>query len=130
MNVELKVREMLLSVFGKESIEEVPPEATLINDLGADSLDFVEILYLVEKDFNVILTVGEIMTGGSSVNTYDLFSEGKLTDEGLTALTRDFPLNAGRFKTGMTKLELFSLLTVRDLAEIIAEKMNEKGYAC
>lgn len=122
MEFEFQVREMLLPVFGRESVDEIQPGDKLIDDLGADSLDFVEILYLAEKNFGVVLTVGEIMTGGSSSNADSLFSDGKLTPEGAEVLVGNFPDSSKEIRAGMTKVDLFSLLTVRDLAKIIAEK--------
>ena len=33
--------------------EEIEPDASLVDDLGADSLDFVELMYLMEQEFEV-----------------------------------------------------------------------------
>ena len=43
MNEE-KLREILLPVLGLDEIEEVQPEHSLVKDLEADSIDFVEII--------------------------------------------------------------------------------------
>jgi acyl carrier protein len=62
-----KVKEIIVDKLGVEE-SEVTPEASFTNDLGADSLDTVELIMEFEKEFNVsipddqaenIQTVGE-----------------------------------------------------------------------
>ena len=45
-----KVREIIAKQLGVK-LEEVPPQATFIDDLGADSLDTVEIVMALEEEF-------------------------------------------------------------------------------
>ncbi len=122
MEIEEKLRNLLLPVFGLNSTDEVQPEHSLINDLGADSIDFVEIIYLIEREFGVIIKTNEIMIGGANINSNDLFVEGQLTEQGAIFLNKNFPESSSDFKTGMTRIDLFCSLTVRDLANIIKKK--------
>ena len=126
MNIQQKFRELLLPVFGLESIDEVKPESSLVNDLGADSLDFVEIFHLIEKSFGVEITANTIMVGNKDIKTDDLFNNGKLTIEGLELLQQTFTSKKDQLVKGMTKVDLFSLITVKDLADIIEIK-NTRG---
>jgi acyl carrier protein len=50
MAVEDKVREIIVEQLGV-SPEEVVPEASFIDDLGADSLDIVELVMAIEEEF-------------------------------------------------------------------------------
>ena len=50
--VETKVREIICEQLGV-SEEEVTPEASFIEDLGADSLDIVELVMAMEEEFEV-----------------------------------------------------------------------------
>ena len=50
--VEAKVREIICEQLGV-SEDEVTPEASFIEDLGADSLDIVELVMEFEKEFNI-----------------------------------------------------------------------------
>lgn len=52
MNVDEKVKEIIKEQLGVES-EEVTPEASFVNDLGADSLDTVELIMAFEESFNI-----------------------------------------------------------------------------
>lgn len=125
MELELKFRELLIPVLGLDDISEIPINASLVKDLGADSLDFVEIVYFIEKNFGVVLKINEIILGGESINQEEVFDDGCLTTEGFELINRKFPNNENRFRIGMTKVELFSLITVQDLINIIETKMKE-----
>ena len=67
MNIEEKVKNIIVEQLGVEP-EQVKPEAQFVNDLGADSLDIVELIMALEEEFDVeipdeqaekIKTVGE-----------------------------------------------------------------------
>lgn len=127
MNIEPQLRQTLLPVFGFNSIDQIPEDAALVKDLGADSLDFVEIVYLIERDFGVVLKTNELVLSGVSVPAETLFVEGRLTEEGAAMLKGPLAESDGRFKAGMTKVDLFQSITVRDLADTIIQRMKEKG---
>ena len=68
--IAAKVKQIIVEKLGVE-ISEVTPEASFQNDLGADSLDTVELIMEFEKEFNVsipddqaenIQTVGQAIT--------------------------------------------------------------------
>ncbi|MBQ8712993.1 MAG: acyl carrier protein [Prevotella sp.] len=50
--IEKKVNEILVDKLGVDHTE-IKPDATLRDDLGADSLDIVELIMEFEKDFNI-----------------------------------------------------------------------------
>ena len=122
--IENRLQEILLPVFGLVAVDELPVNASLISDIGADSLDFVEIIYLIEKEFGIALKPGEIVSGGAKIDTDDFFVEGRLTASGLAALQNHVPDNADRFEEGMTKIDLFRSITVSDLANTIAQRKS------
>lgn len=122
--IENRLQEILLPVFGLVAVDELPVNASLIRDIGADSLDFVEIIYLIEKEFGIALKPGEIVSGGAKIDTDDFFVEGRLTASGLAALQNHVPDNADRFEEGMTKIDLFRSITVSDLANTIAQRKS------
>ena len=122
--IENRLQEILLPVFGLNTVDELPVNASLISDIGADSLDFVEIIYLIEKEFGIALKPGEIVSGGAKIDTDNFFVEGRLTASGLAALQNHVPDNADRFEEGMTKIDLFRSITVSDLANTIAQRKS------
>ena len=67
MSVEEKVKSIIVEQLGVDA-NEVTPEASFVDDLGADSLDTVELVMAFEEEFNVeipddaaetIVTVGD-----------------------------------------------------------------------
>jgi len=52
MSLELRVREIIVEQLGV-SAEEAVPQASFIEDLGADSLDIVELVMAMEEEFDV-----------------------------------------------------------------------------
>ena len=52
VDVESKVKEIIVNKLGAEEAQ-IKPEASFTNDLGADSLDTVELVMEFEKAFNI-----------------------------------------------------------------------------
>ncbi len=70
MDIEAKVREIIVNKLGVDA-GQVTPQASFTNDLGADSLDTVELVMEFERAFNIqipdedaekIATVGDATT--------------------------------------------------------------------
>jgi len=51
-NAETKVKEIIINELGVEP-EKVTPEASFVEDLGADSLDTVELVMAFEEEFGI-----------------------------------------------------------------------------
>jgi acyl carrier protein len=67
MSIEKRVKEIIVEQLGVNE-NEVTPEAKFVDDLGADSLDLVELVMALEEEYNIeisdedaekILTVGD-----------------------------------------------------------------------
>ncbi len=52
MGVEDRVKEIIVEQLGVDA-EQVTPQASFINDLGADSLDTVELIIALEEEFDI-----------------------------------------------------------------------------
>ena len=59
-----KTREIVMEVF---DVDEVSPDSSLINDLGAESIDFLDLSFKIEKEFGVKFPEREIAQLGSAV---------------------------------------------------------------
>ncbi len=119
MNTTDQLRELLMPVLGLTSIDEIKPESALVRDLGAESIDFVEILYLIETEMGVKIKIQEIAMTEYSSDGNNL-QDGKISNEIAERLNKDF--NTDRFTEGTTVKELFESFTVKDLATIIDKK--------
>lgn len=70
MNIEEKVIAIVADKLGRD-IAEVTPEKSFVNDLGADSLDNVELLMVFENEFKIKIPEGDqdkIVTVGDAIN--------------------------------------------------------------
>ena len=127
MNIEQELRELLLPVFGLDSIDEIKLEHSLIKDLGAESLDFVEIFHLIDRKFDVEITAKSLMVGGTNLDIDTLFKNGKLTENGMFVLQENFSAKKDMIFKEMTKVDLVSIITVDDLAVIVKSKIEKKS---
>jgi acyl carrier protein len=70
MAIEDKVKEIIVDQLGVEA-EQVKPEAAFIDDLGADSLDTVELVMALEEEFDLEIPdedAEKIKTVGDAIN--------------------------------------------------------------
>ncbi len=79
-----KIQEVLDDALGVDE-DEVTPEASLTADLGAESIDFLDIVFRIEKTFDVKISQGELFPENLADNA-DWVADGKLTDAGLEML--------------------------------------------
>lgn len=84
-----KVQECLAGALGIEP-DEIHPESSLVRDLGAESIDFIDILFRLEKAFDIKIPSGELFPA-NLLNEESLVREGRLTPEGLKVLRAKMP---------------------------------------
>ncbi|HPZ83342.1 MAG TPA: acyl carrier protein, partial [Thermogutta sp.] len=73
-----KVREVLMDALAVDE-EEVRPDATLVGDLGAESIDFLDIVFKLEKAFNIKIPRGELFPEDILTNP-QFVKDGKFTE--------------------------------------------------
>ncbi|MDD2583559.1 MAG: phosphopantetheine-binding protein [Bacteroidales bacterium] len=123
MNIEYKLREILMPILGIQTIEELGPEKSLVKDLGAESIDFVEILYMIETQFGVKIKIQEIALTEYSAQV-DNLEGGKITAEIAAKMNEDF--KTSKFEEGQSVKDLFESFTIRDFAVLIERKINSQ----
>ena len=79
-----KIQVVLDDALGVDE-DEVTPEASLTADLGAESIDFLDIVFRIEKTFDVKISQGELFPE-NLVDNEEWVADGKLTDAGLDML--------------------------------------------
>ncbi len=84
-----KVQEILVEALGLDD-DEVTAEATLTGDLGAESIDFLDIVFRLEKMFDIKIPRGELFPD-NILNNPEFVQDGKLTDTGLAQLKERMP---------------------------------------
>jgi len=84
-----KVRETLVDALGVDD-DEVTAEATLTGDLGAESIDFLDIVFRLEKAFDIKIPRGELFPD-NILNNPEFIQDGKLTEAGMSELKERMP---------------------------------------
>ena len=80
-----KVTSTLVDALGVEE-DEVTPEATLTGDLGAESIDFLDIVFRLEKNFGIKIPRGDLFPEDIQSDP-ELVQDGRVTDKGLGVLS-------------------------------------------
>ncbi len=119
-----KVQEVLIDALGADD-DEVTPEATLMGDLGAESIDFLDIVFRLEKAFDVKVPREELFPAEGLLNNPDLVSNGKLTEKGLAELRENVPhTDLTTFEKDPDINKLPDLFTVNAIVNYIDGKVN------
>lgn len=85
-----KVRSTLVDALGVDD-DEVTPESTLVGDLGAESIDFLDIVFRLEKNFGVKIPRGELFPENFAGADSAFVKDGVVTPEGLVELKSRMP---------------------------------------
>ncbi|MDP6358621.1 MAG: acyl carrier protein [Planctomycetota bacterium] len=107
-------------------VDEVMPESRLITDLGADSLDFIDLLFVLERKFGVKIREGEF----NFLSRLDVTSPETLQGEFLTrsAVDKLLPwlpaLRTAEDLSKVTPAQLFSMITVETLWIMVEKKLS------
>jgi len=85
-----QVQVVLVDALGVDE-EEVTPEAKLMGDLGAESIDFLDIVFRMEKAFSLKIPREELFPAENIITNKDYVSNGKLTHLGIEELRKSMP---------------------------------------
>ncbi len=130
MNIEgvyPKVREIIADVLVIDE-EEVSLNSRLIADLGAESIDFLDLVFQLEKEFDIKIPRGQLEKNARGHLAEDEFEKGGvLTTEGMAALKNYLSeVPAEHFKANMKVNEIPMLFTVETFCKLIVAAVNEK----
>jgi acyl carrier protein len=105
--------------------DEVTPEATLQGDLGAESIDFLDIVFRLEREFGIKIPRGELFPESIFQGDPDFVQNGKVTDKGLAELKARMPFaDLGDFEKNPDVSQLSDLFTVELIARYIEGKLS------
>jgi acyl carrier protein len=121
-----KIRTALVDALGVDE-DEVTPEATLVGDLGAESIDFLDIVFRLEKAFEIKIPRGELFPEDVLTNA-EYVKDGKVTDTGLAELRKRMPFaDLDDFAKNPVVQDFANLLTVADMVRFIEGKVVVTG---
>lgn len=121
-----KVRTALVDALGVEE-DEVTPEATMVGDLGAESIDFLDIVFKLERAFNIEIPRSELFPDDVLTNA-EYVQDGRVTPVGLAELKKRMPFaDLTEFEADPQVQNFGNLLTVKDLCRFVETKLAQKG---
>jgi acyl carrier protein len=71
--------------------DEVRPTATLQGDLGAESIDFLDIVFRLEREFGIKIPRGELFPDSIFQGAPEFVRDGRVTDRGMVELRSRMP---------------------------------------
>jgi len=119
-----KVNEVLFDALGSDE-DEIKPTSTLMGDLGAESIDFLDIVFRLEKEFGIKISRREFFPEYFFNNPqYMNFENGKLTTEGFNKIRDEMPfVDLSRFKDN-NEVRVADLYTVDMVIRYICGKLG------
>jgi len=118
-----KVKETLVDALGVDD-EEVTPEAILTGDLGAESIDFLDIVFRLEKAFNIKIPSGDLFPD-NVLNNPEYAENGKLTEAGMAKLKESMPhVDFSDFEADPDVNKLPELFKVQTIVNYVQTKVN------
>ena len=120
-----KVAALMADALGRD-VEEVKPESSLIADLGAESIDFLDIVFRLERGFKVKIPRGKIVEEArGDLSEAEFEKAGVVTDAGLARL-RQFlsEVPADRFKAPLHVSDLPRLFTAETFCRMVIREQR------
>ena len=122
-----KVQDAFAAALGLEE-DEIELDARLIEDLGAESLDFLDIVYRLERAFDIKIPRGGLETSAQEETEGVYEVDGILTDAGLAALRQLMPeVPDDEIKEGLRVTEVPELFRVASFYNIVAHLIEQKA---
>lgn len=119
-----EVQEVLVDALGVDD-DEVTAEATLMGDLGAESIDFLDIVFRLEKAFGIKIPREELFPIESMMSNPDFVKDGKLTDAGLAEMREKMPhTDFSDFENDPDINKLGDLFTVNSIVNYVETKLQ------
>jgi acyl carrier protein len=127
--IRARVTKVLMQALGVGE-DDITPAATLLGDLGAESIDFLDIVFRLEREFGVKIPRGELFIEPVFQGDEDYVRDGRLTGEGLIALRSMIPYaDLSDLERDRRLSHITDLFTVDLLVRYIAWKIEGGGEA-
>ena len=119
-----KVQETLVDALGVDE-DEVTPEATLVGDLGAESIDFLDIVFRLEKNFSVKIPRGELFPENLASADSSFVQNGRVTEAGIAELRQKMPhANVNKLAADPRVENIQDLFTVGMIVKFLEAKLG------
>jgi acyl carrier protein len=105
--------------------EDIKPTSTLQGDLGAESIDFLDIVFRLEREFGIKIPRGELFPESIFQGDPELVQDGRVTPKGLQELRAKMPFaDLTKFEENPEVGNLSNLFTVDLITRYIQGKLE------
>jgi acyl carrier protein len=106
--------------------EEIKPTSTLQGDLGAESIDFLDIVFRLEREFAIKIPRGELFPESIFQGDPEFVQDGRVTDKGLAELRARMPFaDLSDFEKNPEVSAISDLFTVDMITRYIQGKLGQ-----
>jgi acyl carrier protein len=120
-----KVSDTLVTALNVDE-DEIQPSSRLQNDLGAESIDFLDIVFRLEREFNIKIPRGELFPESIFQGDPEMVQNGMVTPKGLAELRARMPYAAlSEFEKNPQVAAIGDLFTVELINKYIQGKLNK-----
>src|SRR5437899_12803617 len=106
--------------------DEIKPSATLQGDLGAESIDFLDIVFRLEREFGIKIPRGELFPESIFQGDPEFVQDGRVTEKGLAELRARMPYaDLSKFEENPEVRAISDLFTVDMITRYIQGKLVE-----
>lgn len=121
--IQKKVTDVLVDALGVDE-EDVTPDASLTGKLGAESIDFLDIVFRLEKAFGVKIPQGELFPD-NALSDPRYVKDGKLTADGIALLKERLPhVDTSSFASDPRLEKVAESFTVKSLVDFMQRKLQ------
>ena len=104
---------------------EIKPTSTLQGDLGAESIDFLDIVFRLEREFGIKIPRGELFPESIFQGDPEFVQDGKVTERGLAELKARMPFaDLSKFEANPEVNGISNLFTVEMITRYIQGKLS------
>jgi len=127
-DVEKRVLQVIAKAMDR-AVSEIKPTSTLEGDLGAQSLDYLDIAFSLEREFRIQFPRTDFLQrAGERLGEENLVRDGVVTDFGLKLLAKGMPeLDSSRIKPGLKVNELSQIFTVTTFIRVVIQLLESKA---
>ncbi|MBM4070372.1 MAG: acyl carrier protein [Planctomycetes bacterium] len=105
--------------------DDIKPTSTLQGDLGAESIDFLDIVFRLEREFGIKIPRGELFPESIFQGDPEFVQNGRVTDKGIAELRARMPFaNLAKFEQNPELSAISDLFTVEMITRYIQDKLN------
>jgi acyl carrier protein len=125
--IRARVANTLVQALGVDE-DEITPSKTLNGDLGAESIDFLDIVFRLEREFGIKIPRGELFIEPIVQGETEILQDGWVTAEGLATLRSLMPYaDLSDLEQGRRLNAVADLFTVDLLVRYVTWKLATDG---